>query len=360
MQPSTQQKLLEIVSGKRNGIVPLFVRGVLSCLTPFYRLAITRRNKKFDSGQDVNRVDVPVISIGNITTGGTGKTPMVIYVAKLLRSMGLRVAIVSRGYGRDEGSQATRSVNDEALELEHRLPDVPHLQDPDRSRIAAIAIEELESQVILMDDGFQHRRLHRDLDIVLIDALVPFGYGRLLPRGLLREPLSSFARADVIVVTRCDAVDDSALSLLKTKLKSHNSGAVIAAARTVHGGWIQFDNERSIAGPEAGSKVFAFCAIGNPAGFRHSLEQTGVEVCGFREFPDHHNFSRDELEQVTADAKSSGAESIVCTHKDLVKVCVNRLGGLAVHAMLIETVLDAEQSEFESKIRVAAACRGSL
>ena len=355
MQPSTQRKLLEIISGKRKGIVPLFVRGALSCLTPFYRLAVWQRNRKFDSGAGINRAGIPVISVGNITTGGTGKTPMVIYVAKMLRSLDKRVAIVSRGYGRDEHSDATRSVNDEALELEHRLPDVPHLQDPDRSRMAAIAVEELESEVILMDDGFQHRRLYRDLDIVLIDALVPFGYGRLLPRGLLREPVSSLARAQLVVVTRCDTIDQPELEKLVAGLKACNSSAAIATARTVCGEWIQYDNERAEPGPVSGDRVFAFCAIGNPSGFRHSLHQAGVEICGAREFPDHHNFSREELEQVAAEARAAGANYVVCTHKDLVKVGVNRLGGIPVHAMLIELEMVTGSDSLTSLVSAAVS-----
>ena len=132
-----------------------------------------------------------MISIGNLTTGGTGKTPLVVWTARFLRAQDFRVAVVSRGYGMDSSDDPSETRNDEAMEMELRLPDVPHLQDPDRYRMATIAIEELDSQIILLDDGFQHRQLQRDLDIVLIDVINPFGYDRLLPRGLLREPLSS-------------------------------------------------------------------------------------------------------------------------------------------------------------------------
>jgi len=132
------------------------------------------RSRKFESDPaSIQRVEVPVISVGNLTTGGTGKTPMVVWLCRYLRGKGLRVAIVSRGYNSDDSGS-----NDEALELENRLPDVPHLQDPDRVKVARIATEELESEVIVMDDGFQHRRLGRDLDLVLIDATNPFGYQR--------------------------------------------------------------------------------------------------------------------------------------------------------------------------------------
>src|SRR4029077_10261881 len=140
------------------------------------------RNLAFDHGWKTSvKVGVPVVSVGNLTLGGTGKTQCVEYLAKLFRGNDLQVAILSRGYGMDRGP------NDEALVLEENCPDVPHLQGPDRATLAQTAIEELESDLLILDDGFQHRRLHRDLDIVLIDATCPWGLGYLFPRGLLRE-----------------------------------------------------------------------------------------------------------------------------------------------------------------------------
>ena len=175
-----------------------------------YYLGVQIRNRRYNKPSAVTEVDIPVISVGNITTGGTGKTPVVQWLASRLREMDRRVAIVSRGYGAEAGAQ-----NDEAMELELSLPDVPHLQNPDRIEAARTAIEELESQSIVLDDGFQHRRLGRDLDIVLLDALEPFGYGHLLPRGLLREPLSNLERADWIGLSRADQVDEETRSAIQ-------------------------------------------------------------------------------------------------------------------------------------------------
>src|SRR5439155_19167529 len=132
-----------------------------------------------------------------------GNTPCVEYLARHYRDLGLRVAVLSRGYGAREGR------NDEALVLEANLPDVPHLQGADRVALARVAVEELESEVLVLDDGFQHRRLARDLDLVLLDALDPFGLGRIFPRGLLREPVGSLKRAGVVVISRADLVDES-------------------------------------------------------------------------------------------------------------------------------------------------------
>ncbi|MEM9589477.1 MAG: tetraacyldisaccharide 4'-kinase, partial [Planctomycetota bacterium] len=202
-----------IMSGERSGLLASCLRAALLPASWGYGLGARWKNRGFDLGTvKVHRCGVPVISVGNVTTGGTGKTPVVCYLAQKIRQQGLRVAIVSRGYRSD----ADTGVNDEALELHDRLPDVPHVQDPDRVEAARVAVEELESEIILMDDGFQHRRLGRDLDIVLIDATCPFGFGHLLPRGLLREPLSSLGRADLIVISRCDQVDSTQLDRIRS------------------------------------------------------------------------------------------------------------------------------------------------
>src|SRR5262249_31870064 len=152
---------------------------------------------------------VPVISVGNLTMGGTGKTPCVEYVSRRLSDRGHRVAILSRGYGEGDGP------NDEALVLEQDLPDVPHLQGADRVALAHMAVDELESEVIVLDDGFQHRRLGRSLDLVLIDATQPWGHGFLCPRGLLRESPGELARAHVLIITRCDHISEHELAIVR-------------------------------------------------------------------------------------------------------------------------------------------------
>src|SRR5690606_6118545 len=174
-----------LISGQRRGFAARLARGALTLGELPYALAVLWRNRRYDRRPElVQHAPIPVVSIGNLTTGGTGKTPLVAWVARYLRGLDLRVVLLSRGYGAPDGA-----LNDEALELEQRLPDVPHVQQPDRVAAVNLAAEEFASQIAVLDDGFQHRRLARDLDIVLLDALQPFGYGHLLPRGLLREPL---------------------------------------------------------------------------------------------------------------------------------------------------------------------------
>ena len=240
---------------------------------------------------------------------------MVEWLAKWFRTRGIRVVVISRGYGAQAGSR-----NDEALELEQKLPDVPHLQNPDRVAAAQTAIEEFDSQLILLDDAFQHRRIHRDLNLVLIDALEPFGHGHLLPRGLLREPIAGLSRADAVVLTRADAVDSDVRS------KIHDQ----AVARAGDAAWVEVAHQpvalRDHAGQEQpldslpGKRIAAFCGIGNPAGFRHSLSACGFEIVGFREFPDHHPYGRDDLESLQSWIAGLDVDAAICTHKDLVKI----------------------------------------
>ena len=212
-----------VVRGEARGLGPALLRRLLWCARMPYSLGVRWRNRKFDRGRDVHRAGVPVISIGNLTVGGTGKTPCVEYVARLLREQDIRVAILSRGYGAETGR------NDEAMVLEENLLDVPHLQDPDRVAIARTAVEELASEVLVLDDGFQHRRL-RDLDILLIDTADPWGAG-ICYRGGLREPTSSLRRAGLIVLTRCDAMSPEAIT---AGLFPPLAAPDVSIARTVH------------------------------------------------------------------------------------------------------------------------------
>ena len=214
-----------------------------------------------------------MISVGNITAGGTGKTPLVAWLAHWLRRRGLHVVLISRGY-----KARRQRPNDEALELQQRLPDVPHLQNPDRVAAARAAIAVLGCDVIVLDDAFQHRRIHRDLDIVLIDALEPFGYRHVLPRGLLREPLARLARAHVIGLSRADAVDAAHRAALQDEI--HQLAPRAAWLELAH----RPDTLVNAAGDTQavtrlqGRRVAAFCGIGNPDAFRCSLESLGYTI----------------------------------------------------------------------------------
>lgn len=343
----------DLVSGRRRGLRARLLRGALRVAEVPYTLAVRWRNWRYDTGRaEIARAEVPVVSVGNLTLGGTGKTPMVEWIARWLRQREWRVAIISRGYG------ATDGRNDEALELEQRLPDVPHLQNPDRVAAVRVAVEELESQILLLDDGFQHRRLARDLDVVLLDAAEPFGYGHVFPRGMLREPRGRLRQAHVVVLSRADMVSADE--------RAHLCAAVAREAPGVP--WVEVchaprcllaasGEESSLEGLR-GARVAAFCGIGNPAGFRHTLERCGAEVVAFREFPDHHAFDRADVASLAAWVDASGASMAVATHKDMVKLGIDQLGAKPVRALVIGLEFLGGREAFEQKLEgvIRAVC----
>ena len=335
-----------MVSGQRKGLRAAALRALLRAAEVPYTAAVNWRNRGFDSGRrKIERVGVPVISVGNLSLGGTGKTPLVEWLARWLRSRGVRVTIVSRGYGAEAGAR-----NDEALELEERLPDVPHLQNPDRVAAAEVAIEEFECQCIVLDDGFQHRRLARDLDLVLIDALEPFGFGHVFPRGTLREPLVGLARAHVVALSRADLLEPQERAKIKAVVER-------AAPQAL---WLELAHAprsfASSAGKEQsldwirGRSLVAFCGIGNPAGFRRTLEGLGAAVADFREFPDHHAYQRYDIEALAAWGDRLGADALVCTAKDFVKLRVEQIGRLPLWSLAIELKITSGQNELETRL----------
>lgn len=348
-----RDQLLKIIAGREKGIMAALVRLGLSCMTPLYRMAVGHRNRRFDRAiaqnntEVVKQASIPVISVGNLTTGGTGKTPLVIWIARKLRQDQRRVVLISRGY-RADGDSSQR--NDEAIEMEDRLADVPHLQDPDRFRMSQIAVEELESQIIVLDDGFQHRQLHRDLDIVLVDATNPLGYGRLLPRGLLREPASNLARADFIVLTRVNLIESGQSEAILGRIAKLAPGIPVATTKTGFTHLLQSDGTQFDLDTISGNPIFIFCGIGNPENFSTSLAKIDLQVCGQAFFPDHHHYTREELEDVADQARQAGATALVCTHKDLVKIGTNRIGSLPVYAILIDVEFVSGQESFAAAI----------
>ena len=343
-----------IISGQRTDLLASVIRGGLSGLSVPYGIAVGIRNRRFDRGSAaIHRCGVPVISVGNLTTGGTGKTPVVCYLAKWFRNHRTRVAIVSRGYGRGEADN-----NDEALELHWRLPDVPHVQDPDRVAAARIAVDELEAEVILMDDGFQHRRLHRDLNIVLVDATCPFGFGQMLPRGLLREPVASLNRANLVILTRCDAVEASDLDRIEATI--HHTNPRIPILRSNHRPTTLLEHPGNRI-PISSEQVLAISAIGNPQAFEQSLRRCGMTVVDSQRLPDHDSYSPATVQQLRRWIESFGdsVQRVVCTHKDLVKLQTSRLGGKPLAALLIELSFDDETAPLDLLLQSIGSQRSS-
>lgn len=337
-----------VVRGSARDPAAVLLRRLLWAARLPYGLGVWWRNRRFDRGWDVHRAGVPVICVGNLTVGGTGKTPCVEYVARLLREHDLQVAILSRGYGAEGGR------NDEAMVLEENLPDVPHYQGRDRVALARTAVEESESEVLVLDDGFQHRRLARDLDVVLIDATDPWGGGYLLPRGGLREPKTALRRAGFVLLTRCDAVEGAALDEITAEVR--RIVPQVPVARTVHA------PSDLLNGAQAepvdalrGRLVGAFCGIGNPEAFRRTLTGLGADVQAFREYPDHHPYRREDVDDLAKWAATLPADAwLVTTQKDWVKLRVAELGGRPLWAVRVGLQFVEGRDLFDRAILAAA------
>jgi tetraacyldisaccharide 4'-kinase len=348
MNGGARQRYLDLVSSRTSGPWPTAQRLLLRAASWPYGAAVRLRNALYRHGWlRSERAVVPVVSVGNLTVGGTGKTPCVEYVARFYREHDLRVAILSRGYGSPEGG--TR--NDEALVLEENLPDVPHLQGADRVLLARTAVEELESEVIVLDDGFQHRRLARAFDVVLVDATNPWGHGYLLPRGLMREPPGSLARAGMIVLTRCDQVTEEDKVRLRQRVA--RLAPIVPVAETTHRPEGLVNSEGEVADPEnlRGRPVAAFCGLGNPEAFRRTLADLGADVRAFRAYPDHHPYDRGDVDELRACVRNLGEDcTAVTTQKDLVKLRLARLGNNPLWAVRIRLHFEAGRDALDRKL----------
>jgi len=279
------------------------------------------------------RLSVPVISIGNLTLGGTGKTPMVRYVTRLLLDRGLRPAIVSRGYG----GKATGTVNivsdgvrillppdmagDEPFMLAEALPGVPVLTGPERVRVARHAIQEFGVNRIVMDDGFQHLAVSRDLDLVLFSARTLLGNGRVFPGGPLREPLSALVRAHCFVITGVDSDNRSSVDDFQRWLQGGFPGKPVFAGEYLPAGiWHSRQGKACTLAEARGIPVFAFAGIANPDSFRQTLRQEGFSLVGFKEFKDHHGYTAQDVAALVTAAQAHGAKALITTEKDFVKL----------------------------------------
>ena len=309
---------MSVIQGRRRGFVAALARAGLSVASLGYGLAARLRHLGYDLGlRRLVRVDVPVISIGNLTMGGTGKTPMAEWLAHRLARQSLKVVILARGYG----PAGPDGRDDETLSEELVAEGVVRIIGSNPSALATQAAESIHPDVIIVDDGFQHRRLHRDLNILMIDAVEPFSNRRLAPRGLLREPLGGARRADWVILTRADQVDPAELARIEELIQELAPRAPIVRARHRPVELRNLWNGRTHA-PEwlQNRPIFAFCGIGNPTGFLRTLELLDAEVVRFRAYPDHHAYEPRDLRQIDAEGQEFLAEAIVTTEKDSVKL----------------------------------------
>ncbi len=313
-----EQVFLNLISGKTHGILAGIGRLGLTILEPVYRGAIGLRNAGFDLGiRRPRRVNAPVISVGNLTTGGTGKTPVVALVVQILQQQNRIPGIISRGYRSVDGQ-----ANDEKRVLERLCPEVPHEQNSSRYEAARKLISTTDIDTIVMDDGYQHRQLHRELDIVLIDATNPFGYNHLLPRGLLREPLTALNRADVVLITRSDMVAESVLAAIEERVRKIVPKLADRVGRVEFrpSGLIDGHGRRSSVQELSDQPVMLVSGIGNPEAFAETCRKAGLRVEATQWFPDHHHYTNADLTEIVKRASSKGINRVVTTVKDLVKI----------------------------------------
>jgi len=305
----------KIVSGddQRPGI--RILRVLLRAVAMVYGLVMRLRNLLFHIGILRSRgVSVPVISVGNITTGGTGKTPLVIWLCHYLQNKGVHCSILTRGY-----KTQPDQITDEPALLARACPGTDVIVNPNRVAGAKKAIDSHQAQALVLDDGFQHRKLKRDLDIVAVDATCPFGYERVLPAGFLREPKSGLSRADAVIITRFDQAGPEQIQQLEREIQTMAPGIPVAKAVHQHTGAVTYQNKVLDWDALRSKRVFAFCGIGNPNAFFRCLEQNGLSLAETRTFNDHHQYTQDEMIQIFEQANACGADTILCTQKDWVK-----------------------------------------
>jgi tetraacyldisaccharide 4'-kinase len=316
---------------------PPFVRWLLSPFSLLYGIFVRLRAWCYRRGVfKAKRLAQPVISIGNLTVGGTGKTPTVLWLAQRLQIEGKRVGILSRGYHRGhapgEGpeSSAERVPSDEVRLLSERLH-VPFGVGADRYR-TAIAMERDQIEVFLLDDGFQHQSLARDLDIVLLDASNPFGGAWLLPAGPLREPPSALSRANIVLITRSEHAP-----AVETLVRRHCPAPIFYAQTRLAG---VLERSRPAPGNRAVDpkqyRYLVFCGLGNPQAFRDDLSRWGIQVLGSTFFRDHHQYAQREADQLERLAMAMGANALLCTEKDVFNLEGVQFNALPVHFCRID------------------------
>ncbi len=296
----------------------------------------------------------PTICVGNITVGGTGKTPVVQWVVSYLKFQGLKPAVLTRGYMARTGTGPKGQFSDEAVLLFESL-NVPVIVDPNRCRGAARAIHDHNPDVFVMDDGFQHWRARRDLDIVVINAANPFGNGEVLPRGILREPLSALKRADLFILNKVDVAGDRAAGTESLLKRMFPATPVVSSVYGIAGCQDLGGKDIHLSAMELNEPVFVVSSIGDPQSFQSTLLKCSIGIAGSRHFPDHHMYTEKDIVEVCDAMHKAGVQRLCVTHKDAVKLRSFQKEfqdrNIACLVILIQVVIDHGKEQLCSRIR---------
>ena len=372
-----QNALRGYVDGTDKSFNARFFRNIALLLALPYSCVVSLRNRLFDLGWlKTDRLEAVVISVGNITLGGVGKTPFVAWLTRRCLESGHSPGIISRGYkGKKQQKLSTfkkttdplinisNAMNDEARELKIRFPNVPHFLGSKRVVVARELLKRCPNvDAIILDDAFQHRRLERDLNIVLLDALNPFGGSRIVPAGYLRESMTSLKRANVVVLSRADLIPNEERNVIRQIATRYAPNALWCEITQRPSQVFYYDASLNLKREyvlratdyetwlqqNANTNFFAFCGLGAPSGFQKSLENQRLSLTAFETFPDHCSYNDKDFEFLTQKAAQTKANAFITTMKDFVKLeKLARISSLPIFAIQIEVEFISGEEQFD-------------
>ncbi len=343
-----REYLYNLVTGKTKGPGAAFLRGILFILSLIYGFIVILLAGFYKIRR--RRLPAKVVSVGNITLGGTGKTTLVQYLSVKLSAAGNKVAVLTRGYKRNAQLEGTRGMGDEPLMLAEKLPQIPVIVNKDRLKAARQAVRDYACDTLILDDGMQQWKLDKDLEIVTIDAANPFGNLRLLPAGFLREPLSALKRADIFVITQTSCVRDP--GALADKLTRINPRALIVESNHAPKGLSPLEAPDKELGLPAlkGKTAAVFSGIGNPEGFEKCLRGLGIKYMKIYRFPDHHAYTQNDILEILQAARKDKLEMVITTQKDAVKLRKTGIKDSGILVLEIKLEITKNEAEFDRRL----------
>ena len=343
-----REYLYNLVTGKIKGPQGACLRGCLFVLSMVYGLGVVIL-ASFHKIRQIH-LGAKVISVGNITLGGTGKTTLVEYISAKLSLAGNKVAVLSRGYKRDSGRPGAAGLGDEPAMLAKKFPSVRVVVDQNRIKAAQKAIRDYACDTLILDDGLQQWKIFKDLEIVTLDAGNPFGNYRMLPAGFLREPVAALKRADIFVLTQVCGGQD--LNALTAKLNRINPRALIVESRHEPVGVNRLDQTEELLDPVflKGKLVAIFSGIGNPEGFQNCVGGLGMNIAKYFRFADHHDYTQKDILEIIKFAQQNNLDAIITTRKDAVKVRELGIKNSMILVLEIKLKITKNEAEFDRRL----------